>query len=416
MASRVLLLIPTTSYKATDFMEAAGRLRIEVAIGAERRQALQDEAPGRTLAADFVDTARGLAAIRAFARETPLDAVLGVDDETVELAALAARELGLPHNPPAAVRAARDKLATREHQRAAGLRTPAFRTIPLAAGTPDGTASSLTYPGVLKPRALGASRGVLRVDDAKAFHDAVQRIRRLLQRPDVRRRGLGLTDDLLFEEYIPGDEVALEGLLRDGELRSLALFDKPDPLTGPTFEETLFVTPSRLGPDVRRAIEHEAAAACRALGLREGPVHAELRVRDGVPWLLEVAPRTIGGLCARALRFGSGVSLEELVLRHAVGRETAALDRERSASGVMMIPVPAAGVLRRVRGLERAGAVPGVVEVTLSVHRGTELEPLPEGHRYVGFIFARGDGPREVETALRSAHAELQFEIDARGG
>jgi hypothetical protein len=196
-------------------------------------------------------------------------------------------------------------------------------------------------------------------------------------------------------------------------LKVLALFDKPDPLDGPTFEETIFVTPSRLPAGVQAQIEAEAAAGCRALGLREGPVHVELRLRDGRPWLLEVAARTIGGLCSRTLRFGAGVSLEELVLRHALGQGVAELSREHAAAGVMMIPVPGAGVLRGVGGIEEARAVPCIEEVTLTVHRGARLVPLPEGHRYVGFIFARAAEPAEVESALRQAHRCLRFDVDA---
>jgi biotin carboxylase len=410
MSRRVLLLMPTTSYKATDFMEAASRLGVEVVIGTERKQALQDEAPGTTLVVDLDDQERGARSIRGLAAERPLNAVIGVDDETVELATRAAEVLGLPHNPLDAVRASRDKHATRQRLAEAGLRTPRFRLVPTDAD-PRETAREVGFPCVLKPRFLAASRGVLRADDGTGFVAAFERIRSLLQDPEVRKRGGDRAGEILVEDYIPGDEVAVEGLLEEGALRVLALFDKPDPLVGPTFEETLFVTPSRHPAEVQRAIAREAEAACRALGLYDGPVHAELRVRDGEPWMLEVAARTIGGLCARALRFGAGVSLEELVLRHALGLGTGDLAREDGASGVLMIPTPQAGVLQKVRGLEDAAAVPGVVDLALSVHRGTRIEPLPEGHRYLGFIFARGGTPELAEQALRDAHAALGIEI-----
>ncbi|HKQ62881.1 MAG TPA: ATP-grasp domain-containing protein [Candidatus Polarisedimenticolaceae bacterium] len=410
MADRVLLLMPTATYKATDFLAAAEKLGVEVIVGSDRRQALEDEAPGRTLALDFLEPQRSVTRITQLGDAGALRAVVGTDDETTLLAAAAAAALGLPHNPLEAVRAARDKHETRRLLAAAGLPGPTFARVALDA-EPAAAAAGAPYPCVLKPLGLSASRGVLRADDAAQFVAAFARIRAILAQPDVRGKG-GDAQHLLVEEYIPGAEVALEGLLARGELRVLALFDKPDPLEGPTFEETLYVTPSRRPDATQAAIAAEVQAGCRALGLREGPVHAELRLPGGLPWLLELAPRTIGGLCSRTLRFGAGVSLEELILRHALGRGTGELVRERSASGVMMIPVPRAGRLRAVDGLEAARAVPGVEGVTITIPLGGEVVPLPEGHRYLGFIFARDASPAAVEAALRQAHARLRFELD----
>lgn len=410
MPARVLLLLPVTSYKAEDFLAAAARLGVEVVVGAERAQALASASPGSSLVVDPRRTDSALETIRALHARAPLDAVVGTDDETVLLAAQAAAAVGLRHNPPDAVRATRDKLVARRRMAQARLRTPGFCPVDLDT-RPEEVAAGLRYPVVVKPRGLSASRGVLRADDPAQLAGAIARIRRIVESADA-----GATDaargGLLVEEYVPGDEVAVEGMLARGRLEVLALFDKPDPLEGPTFEETIYVTPSRKPAALQLDIERETAAACAALGLREGPLHAELRVSHGVPWVLELAARTIGGLCARTLRFGTGLSLEELVLRHALGRPEPAPPRKARAAGVMMIPVPAAGVLREVHGLDRARSVPGVEEVTLTVHRGAELVPLPEGHRYPGFIFARGDHPAEVERALRDAHALLQFEIE----
>jgi biotin carboxylase len=411
MTDRVLLLIPTTSYKAADFMEAAERIGVEVVVGTDRRQALERTLPGHTLTLDFADPERRLREIVELAEAKPLRAVIGVDDETTPMAALASEWLGLPHNPEASVRASRDKYETRRLFAEATLRGPRFRRIPLDA-SPGEIAREVGYPCVLKPIFLSASRGVLRADDRESFVDAFRRIAAILRGSDVASRA-GDRRHVLVEDYLPGDEVALEGLLEAGRLPVLALFDKPDPLEGPTFEETLFVTPSRYGEETQRNVAAEAAKGCSALGLRDGPVHAELRLHDGRPWLLEVAPRTIGGLCSRALRFGAGVSLEELVLLHALGRDTAELERETVAAGVMMIPVPAAGRLRRIEGVAAAREVAGIEEVTISAHVGAELVPLPEGHRYVGFIFARGDEPAEVEALLRRAHSLLRFEIES---
>jgi biotin carboxylase len=410
MAARVLLLIPTNSYKAEDFLDAAARLGVQVVVGSDRRQALEKLSGGTTLTVDFTRPEAGVRRIVEQHARTPFAAVVGVDDETTLLAAEAARALGLPHNPPQAVIAARSKLETRRRLQSAALAVPWFFVARL--DRPAGEAAARArYPCVLKPLGLSASRGVLRVDDEAGFEEAFFRIAAILAGGDVRRKGVD-TERLLVEEYLPGGEVALEGLLQEGRLQLLALFDKPDPMEGPTFEETIYVTPSRLPPATREAAEREVAAGCAALGLRSGPVHAELRVRDGKVWLLEVAPRTIGGLCSRVLRFGAGTSLEEIVLYHALGDDGGFKARESRAAGVMMIPVPRAGRLRAIHGLEAARSGEGIEEVTMTVHRGSQLVPLPEGDRYVGFIFARGESPAGVERSLREAHGRLRLEID----
>ena len=412
MTDRVLLLIPTTSYKAEDFIAATQRLGVQVIVGTDRQQVLETAAPGHTLSLDFANPERSVQRVVKLAAEKPLGSVIGSDDETTLLAAMAASTLGLRHNSVQSIRATRDKYETRRKLSAAGLRGPDFKLVSLSA-PPAQTAREMTYPCVLKPLFLSASRGVLRVDDPDAFAQAFDRIAAILKQPDVSARG-GDTNHLLVEEYLPGDEVAVEGLLDGDRLRILALFDKPDPLEGPTFEETLYVTPSRHTATLQEAVAAETMNGCRALGLQEGPVHAELRLHDGKPWVLEIAARTIGGLCSRGLRFGAGISLEELILRHALGWETATLELERGAAGIMMIPIPQAGVLEGVEGLDRAREVPGIEEITISIHRGAELIPLPEGHRYLGFIFARSEKPEEVETALRQAHSRLHFQISSR--
>jgi biotin carboxylase len=301
----------------------------------------------------------------------------------------------------------------RRRLREAGLSGPEFRTVPLDA-PPEVEAARTGYPCVLKPLTLSASRGVIRADGPSDFVEAFERIRAILRDPEIARRKGGAADRLLVERYLPGPEFAVEGLLERGRLRTLALFDKPDPLDGPYFEETIYLTPSRLPSAEAARLEAETAAACAAIGLHEGPVHAELRVTDGDPWIVEIAARTIGGLCSRALRFGAGLSLEALVLRHALGLPVEGLPRESAASGVMMLPVPSRGVLTEVGGQEAARAVSGIVDLRITIPIGEEVEPLPEGHRYLGFAFARGERPEEVEAALRSAHAALRFEIRPR--
>jgi len=336
--------------------------------------------------------------------------VVGVDDRTTVAAAAIAARLGLRANSVASASAARDKHLMRERLAAAGVRQPSYGLIPLDADR-DSVAPAFGYPCVVKPLALSASRGVIRADDARQLAAAVARIRAILDGPDVAVGDEGRRA-LLVEQFVAGVEVALEGLLVEGDLRVLALFDKPDPLDGPYFEETLYVTPSRLPDDVQKAIADTAAAACVALGLSDGPVHAELRVNGEGPWVIELAARSIGGLCSRSLRFGTGMTLEELILRRALGWPIESMDRDRRAAGVMMIPIPRAGRLRGVEGIEAARAVRDVEDVVISAHPGQELIPLPEGWQYLGFIFARAETPDQVETALRLAHAALEVSID----
>ncbi len=403
--SRLLLLITTRSYKAGAFMAAAERLGVDLVVGTERPQATAGLNPAGHLTLAFADPGRAVARIVERAAETPVDAVLAADDEGAVLAALTAEALGLTHSPAAAVRAARDKLLTRRALTAAGLPTPWFESFRLDEG-PAAAAPRVRYPCVVKPRSLAASRGVMRADDGDELAAAWRRLEAI-----VGRRG-----EVLVEGFIPGFEVALEGILTRGRLKVLALFDKPDPLDGPFFEETIYVTPSRHPPRAQRRILAAAEKAVAALGLAEGPVHAELRCNREGAWVIEVAPRSIGGLCSRALAFtgsdGGSLSLEELILRHALGRDVSSVEREARASGVMMIPIPRAGILRRVGGLDAARRVAGVDEVRITLAAGQPVAPPPEGSRYLGFLFARSAGPAAVEAALRAAHRELEIEID----
>jgi biotin carboxylase len=268
-------------------------------------------------------------------------------------------------------------------------------------------ARTVPYPCVVKPLVLSASRGVIRADDPEELVAAFLRLSAILRAPDVQELSED-TRSILVEGFIPGREVALEGLLERGRLRVLCLFDKPDPLDGPFFEETLYVTPSRLPENVQKAVEQCVAGAASALGLVDGPLHAELRVNEDGPWILEVNPRSIGGRCSRVLRFGTGMSLEELILRHALRLEIPSLDRERRAAGVMMLPIPHGGVFEELGGVQEALAVAGIEELIVSAHPGQVLIPLPEGAPYLGFLFARGDIPEAVEAALRTGHGKLR--------
>jgi len=409
-SARLLLLLPTRTYRTEDFIDAAHTLGVDLVCASEKPSTLETLAPDSLLTLDFGDAAEAAARVAEWSAGRPLAAVVGVDDVTAAAAAAIAERLGLRASAPAAVAAARDKFQMRQCLAAAGLPVPRFRRIALGEN-PVLAARGVAFPCVLKPLSLSASRGVIRANTTEQFVVAFKRIAALLARDDVAVTG-DAARYLLAEEYVPGLEVALEGLLIGGTLHVLALFDKPDPLEGPFFEETIYVTPSRLPDRVQRAIRATAAAACAALGLTEGPVHAELRVNDDGPWVLEVAARSIGGLCSRTLRFGTGMTLEEIILRHALGWTIDTLERERPAAGVMMIPIPKAGVLNDVQGLCEAKATRLVEDVVISAHVGQEVVPLPEGWQYLGFIFARGDAPADVEDALRIAHSRLRFGID----
>lgn len=413
---RLLLLMTTTTYRAGAFLEAASRLHVPVVVGSDRPQVLAAANPGGNLAVNFLDPDEGARTIFEFSRDHPIRAVLAADDDGVILAASASAALGLAHNPVEAVAAARNKHRMRERLAQAGIPSPRFHLASVDAD-PGDVAREVPFPCVLKPLCLSGSRGVIRADGPREFAAAFCRVAAILRQPDATARAGELSRHILIEGFIPGREVALEGLLSNGRLEVLALFDKPDPLDGPFFEETIYVTPPRLPAAMQGEITARTADAVKALGLRHGPVHAELRVNERGPWIIEVAPRSIGGLCSRTLRFGDGVSLEELILRHALGGSgVESILRERHAAGVMMIPIPRAGVLREVRGQGDAAAVPGIEEIRLTIPVGQELVPLPEGTRYLGFIFARDETPGRVEASLRAAHRRLAFVITPSDG
>jgi biotin carboxylase len=409
--ARVLLLLPTSTYRTRDFLEAAARLGIDVVVGSEEESTLESLHPSGLLTLDFLNLESAVARARAFHRERRFDAVIPVDEETAVAAAAIAEAVGLPHNSPEAAMNARLKHRMREALDAAGVCQPSF-TVARTGDDPQLLARGLAFPLVLKPVFLSGSRGVARANSRESFVERFLWLRKFLASPELLERGGADSDLVLLEEFVEGPELALEGLITDGRLRVLALFDKPDPLDGPFFEETIYVTPSRLPRALQDEIGRVTEDAARAIGLGHGPVHAELRLRDGdTPVVIEIAGRSIGGLCSRTLRFGLGVSLEEVILGHALGREIEGLSREEMASGVMMIPIPGAGTLVETRGLEEARSVPGIEGVEITAHPGKRLVPLPEGSSYLGFLFARGDSPESVENALRRAHERLSFEL-----
>lgn len=401
---RLLLLMSPATYRAGAFLSAAKKLNSEAIVGIDLPEQLSEywHVP---LGLDFLQPDESVQTIIEYAQKKPIDAIISVDDSAVEIAARAAAALGLAHNSPQSAEAARDKLLMRTLMSKGGAPCPIFRPFSLSTD-PAWITAQVTYPCVLKPLRLSGSRGVIRANNAAEFIIAFNRLKRLLL-----SEGYSEHDAFLVEDFIPGFEVALEGILTHGQLRVLTLFDKPDPLDGPFFEETIYITPSRLPANVQQDIANCVSIAAASLDLREGPVHAELRVNQQGPWMLEIAGRSIGGLCSTILEFGSGICLEEIILRNAIGLEITSIEREQHATGVMMIPIPAAGILKAIHGIEEAEHVPLISGVEITAKLNHPLVPLPEGASYLGFIFARGDTPAEVEAAIRKAHSLLHFEI-----
>jgi biotin carboxylase len=392
--ARVLLVLPTATYRAPDFLDAAARLGAEVVVGSEHRQAMSSSMGDRAVTLSLSRPELAADQIERLAERSPLDAIVAVDDGGTRAAALAADRLGLRGNAPEAVARARDKAKMRAAFDRAGIPQPAWHV-----GSDLG---AVGFPCVLKPLTRSGSQGVIRANTPEEAAAAAARIRAILGDEDA---------ELLVERFAEGGEVAVEGLLHDGHLEVLAVFDKPDPLEGPYFEETIYVTPSRHPPEVLEQVHRLTAEAAKALGLSEGPIHAELRLGPPLS-VLELAARSIGGLCSRSLRFGLGVSLEELILRHALGLPLDHMRREERASGVMMLPIPTAGVLKDVSGQDEARATEHIAGLEISIPRGRPVTPLPEGDRYLGFLFAKAETPEQVEAALRQAHARLRIEID----
>ena len=399
-------MLPTTTYRTAAFVEAARQIGVELTVASEEPSALQATSLGGLVTLPLQDPQRAATEAFLFAKKYPVAAVVGVDDDTAIVAAVIAQRLGLKANPVHAMQAARDKHQQRELLAKAGVPIPRFMLRGLSEDPTD-IARRVTYPCVMKPLRLSASRGVMRADNVQGFMKAQNRLRTIVREPDA---------TFLIEEFIPGYEVALEGLVVNRRMHVLAIFDKPDPLDGPFFEETIYVTPSQVPAAVQKAIVDCAERAVRALGITEGPIHAELRYNERGPWLIELAARPIGGRCSAVLRFGAGglglgagVTLEEIILRHALGMPIPSLQRERQAAGVMMIPIPGAGTLQEVRGVAEAKAVPLIEDVQITAHPGERLVPFPDGSRYPGFIFARGETPAVVEAALRDAHRRLEF-------
>jgi biotin carboxylase len=412
---RVLLFATTTGYQTRMFSDAAEQLGVELIYATDRCDQLADPWRDGAIPVRYHEELQSVDAIVTALKDQPVDGLLVVGDRPTVLAALVARALRLPGHSPEAARAARDKRAARARFLAAGMLGPSCFTVSTA-DDPAPLVPRISFPVVVKPTTLSGSRGVIRADDAGSFVDAYRRLQRLLVSTDVRELRDDASSAIHIESYISGAEYAVEGVLDRGALVVLAIFDKPDPLDGPFFEETIYVTPSRADRGMQAAVIEAVQAAVDALGLHHGPIHAECRVNARGVYVLEVAARPIGGLCAKALRFvnqaGNQCGLESLLLRHAAGEAPGDWRLVPTGSAVMMIPIPRAGLYRRALGVEAARAVPGVEDVRITAKPDQRLVPLPEGASYLGFIFARAATPEGAEQAVRLAHGRLRFEIE----
>lgn len=403
---RVLVIAPHGSYRTAPFIKAANNLDVDVLIASQGEHSIvSDYVQG--LHVDFKNKSSAIEAILTEANKRAFVGIIGTDDTTTELAATVAKKLSLAHNDPEAVNIAQRKDLARLSLKKSKLKIPAFDLLETTKSLAE-QSIKISFPAVIKPVALSASRGVIRVNDELELQQAVERIKNMLL--DEKQIDQAIRDILLLEEFIPGKEVAVEGMLHNGELDVLAVFDKPDPLDGPFFEETYYITPTSFSEQVQSEIKLTILESCQSYGLTEGPIHAECRINDEGVWILEVAARTIGGMCGRMLSLGTGHTLEELVLLHAMGQrvETKTLD---SAAGVLMIPIPSAGILKRVEGLLDAQRVTYINELSIEVRDGYELVPLPEGNSYLGFIFAEAPTVAEAEKALRDAHDCLNIVV-----
>ncbi|MEH6527651.1 MAG: ATP-grasp domain-containing protein [Sneathiella sp.] len=404
----LLLLIPTTSYQTRNFMRAATKLSANVVVGTDAANILKSP-DDHLLQIDLMNVAASVSIIKEAARSRPFHAIIGVDDLTTLIAATASQELGLSHNPVEAVNTCNNKYDFRRKLEVGNLWSKSFYRIDRDKDL-AWQGRKLPYPMVLKPLSLSGSRGVIRVNNDNEYGVAIDRICKILDRKDI-PVAADLRRFILAEEYIPGEEIAVEAVIADDTLKILAIFDKPDPLEGPYFEETIYVTPSHHSPAMIQALQEVLTDIARVLGIRQGPIHAEFRINETGIYVIEISPRSIGGLCGRLLETGLGMNIEELIVRLSLDEKQPDLPVVDTAQAVMMIPIPAAGTFLGLNGVRDAKEVEFVTDVVISIPVGQEIVPLPEGNQYLGFIFAEGSDLTTVETAVRSAHQKLRFDI-----
>ena len=407
----VILIIPSASYRTSPFMDAVSKLELKVLVLTDKSQVFSEDYPDNVIIMNFESWLVHIDNIREWSVKHDLKAVLGVDEESIVLAARLSEVLGLVHNSLESVKLTKDKFLMRNALKDAGLKSPWFKRFSVHQA-PQELVNEISFPSILKPTFLSASQGVVLANNIEEFKRAFEMLSKLLARAEVKKRGGEQANWILVEEFLPGKEVSLEGIVSNGKLKELAIFDKPETLDGPTFPETILITPTLLDKNLQVSLFETAQTALEALGIIRGPVHIEFRINENGIFILECAARSIGGLCTKVLEFKGGMSLEELILRSALGRNIAKANFSGTAKGVLMMPINNKGILREVRGTEAALAVNGITGLQTTIKSGGILEPLPEGGRYLGFIFAEGKDQNSVLKNLKKAWAKIEIISD----
>ncbi|MBS1256004.1 MAG: Alanine--anticapsin ligase [Deltaproteobacteria bacterium] len=403
----VILIIPSASYRSNAFMNAADKLDLKILVVTDNSQVFSDQFPDNIITMNFDHWTEKLDEISEWSDRFNLMAVIGVDEESILLAAIFSQYLGIEHNSIESVMRTKNKLLMRFELKKARMNCPWFRSFSIEK-LPDDIIEEINFPCVIKPTFLSASQGVLRVNNEQEFKEGFQILTDLLSQKKIKKRGGEEANYIMVEEYIPGNEVSIEGIVSQGKLKILAIFDKPEPLEGPTFEETIFVTPTTLSGSMQSSLYETAQQAMETLGIVKGPVHIEVRINSNGNYILECASRSIGGMCSKILEFQGGMSLEELILRSSLGRNIEKSNLSDTAKGVMMMPIKNSGKLKEMRGVEEAISVDGITDLQITIKPGEMLDPLPKGDRYLGFLFAEGKNQEMVIKDLKNAWSKIE--------
>ena len=409
--SAVILIIPSASYRTGPFMNAIKKLDLKVLVISDKSQVFSGKYPDNLIIINFNHWKDKSVEISKWAKNNGLKAVIGVDEESIVLAANLSNFLNVDHNSIESVLLTKNKYLMRTELKKTGLCSPWFKIFSIYESS-NKIINEISFPCVIKPTFLSGSRGVMRVNTKKELSEGIKTLNELLSLDELRKRAGKQSDYIMIEEYIPGKEVAIEGIVSEGKLTMLAIFDKPELLEGPTFEETIIVTPSVLTKKIQYSLLETLQIVVKALGIVKGPVHAEARINKNGNYILECASRSIGGLCSKVLEFQGGISLEELILRAYLGRNIEKSKLIGNARGVMMMPTEKKGILKEIGGVKDALVVNGVTDLQITVKPGEKLQPLPKGDRYLGFIFAEGNNQEFVINALKNAWSKIEIVLE----
>lgn len=404
LLKKLLVILPANTYRAQRFLEAARKLGVDVFIATDSDFSPPDPSNSVIDGISFCDPKEAGRQIADIIRHQGPMSVLAVDEAAVEVAEWTRVALGLIDHPNSGILATRDKRELRQRLRENNISQPkTFDILELEQGRGE-----IPFPVVVKPSKGSGSIGVTKAQNQQELTKSLITVQDVIAKMTISNQCI------VVEEYIPGVEFAVDILVTDGKLHVLVIFEKPDPLVGPFFAETIYVTPPHLTDSQLEALHSVIQKCIRALSINNGPLHLELRLTSANDWVpIDIASRSIGGNCSNALAFASNTSLEELIIQNALGLEVINTQRERRASGVYMIPAETLGTLVAVHGVEAALKVRFVEDIQITVKPGTKTVPLPFDNQYLGFIFAKAPGAKTVEKALRTARALLEIEVDS---